>query len=75
MGKNYTVSQVAQDERRLDLMFTRLGGVLIEIATQSEIRPNNNNQAHPLSANPRKRSAKLPVAKECHGSSAIPEEI
>lgn len=36
----------AQDKRRLELMFTKLGDVLIEIATQPEIHPTDKNFIH-----------------------------
>lgn len=40
----------AQNERRLGLTFTKLGDVLIEIATQPDIRRTDKNQFYPLPA-------------------------
>ena len=38
----------AQNERRLELTFTKLGDVLIEIATQPDIRLTDKNKFCPL---------------------------
>ena len=63
MDKTYAVSQVAQeivrrnaqDERRLDLTFARLGDILIEIAAQSEIHSADNKRFRITIVGPRKQ--------------------
>jgi hypothetical protein len=39
-----------QDKRRLELAFTKLGDVLVEIATHPEIHPTDKNLFYPLPA-------------------------
>ena len=40
----------SQQERRLELLFAKLGDVLIEIATRPEIHSTDNKQLYPLPA-------------------------
>jgi hypothetical protein len=42
--------KTAQDKRRLELVFTKLGDVLIEIASQPEIHSTDKKQLYPLPA-------------------------
>lgn len=46
----YSFDKNAQDERRRDLTFARLGDVLMEIANQSEIHSTDNDQFYPIQA-------------------------
>jgi hypothetical protein len=45
-----TDKKSAQDKRRLELVFTKLGDVLVEIATHAEIHPTDKNLFYPLPA-------------------------